>query len=205
MHHSPCSYLHLLPSFLLDHFVYLCQKGGKYTLESSIPESFVISIWLLCTSLRWEILFFVHIYRGRDIPYGRCIYQGGEDIVLIRKLCSVCFLVGFMVLWVMFSIYALLFSLYRVCVLDMHTSLCYYASLNACSDDHLLCYVIIVIISIWLFWYMIQLLTCFTSYLLDRNLLLTLYLSFHYLLYLEGLMCFVHMFQVTSIYVPSSS
>ena len=63
----------------------------------------------------------------------------------------VCFLVWFMVLWVMFSIYVLLFSLHRVCMLDMHTSLCYCASLNACSDDHLLCYVIIVVISIWLF------------------------------------------------------
>ena len=29
-----------------------------------------------------------------------------------------------MVLWVIFSIYALLFSLHCVCVLDMHTSLC---------------------------------------------------------------------------------
>ena len=117
----------------------------------------------------------------------------------------VCFLVCFMVLWVMFSIYALLFSLHRVCVLDMHTSLYYCASLNACSDDSLLCYVIIVVISLWLFWCMVKLLIYFTSCLLDRNLFVTLYLSFYYLFYLEGLMCFVHMFQVTSIYVPSSS
>ena len=46
----------------------------------------------------------------------------------------------------MFSIYTLLSSLHRVCILDMLTSLCYCASLNACSDDHLLCYVIIVVI-----------------------------------------------------------
>ena len=117
----------------------------------------------------------------------------------------VCFLVCFMVLWVMFSIYALLFLLHHVCVLDMHTTLCYCASLNACSDDHLLCYVIIIVIFLWLFWYMIKLLTCFTSCLLDRNLLVTLYLSFYYLLYLDGLMCFVQMFQVTSIYVLSAS
>ena len=52
---------------------------------------------------------------------------------------------------------------------------------------------------------MIKLLTCFTSCLLDRNLLVTLYLSFYYLFYLESLMCFVQVFQVTSIYVPSSS
>ena len=48
-------------------------------------------------------------------------------------------------------------------------------------------------------------LTCFTSCLFDRNLIVTLYLSFYYLLYLEGLMCFVQVFQVKSIYVPSAS
>ena len=32
-------------------------------------------------------------------------------------------------------------------VLDMHISLCYCAPFNACSDDHLLYYVIIVVIS----------------------------------------------------------
>ena len=48
MHYSSYSFLHLLPSFLLNPFVYSCQKGGEYTLEC-IPESFVISIWLLCT------------------------------------------------------------------------------------------------------------------------------------------------------------
>ena len=90
-------------------------------------------------------------------------------------------------------------------VLDMHSSLCYCASLNACLDDHLLCYVIIVVISTWLFWCMIKLLTCFTSCLLDRILLVTLYLSFYHLIYLEGLMCFGQVFQVTGIYVPSSS
>ena len=130
--------------------------------------------------------------------------------MLIRKLCFVyffygCFLVSFIVLWVMFSIYVLLFSLHRVCVLDMHTSLCYCASLNACSDDHLFYYVIIVVISKWLFWCMIKLLTYVTSCLLDRNLLVTLYLSFYYLLYLERLMCFMQVFQVIGIYVPSSS
>ena len=74
-----------------------------------------------------------------------------------------------------------------------------------CLDGHLLCYVIIVVISIWLFRCIIKLLTCFTSCLFDRNLIVTLYLSFYYLLYLEGLMCFVQVFQVTSIYVPSAS
>ena len=156
------------------------------------------------------------------------------------------FLFAFMVLWVMFSIYALLFSLHRICVFNMHTFLCYYASMNACSDDHLIYYVIIVVISmtvlvynqvvhmfyimftwsqimnacsndhliyyviivvisIWLFWCIIKLLTCFISCLLDRNLLVMLYLYFYYLLYVESLMCFVQVFQVTSMYVSSSS
>ena len=79
----------------------------------------------------------------------------------------------------------------------MHTSLCYCVSLNACSDDHLLCYVIIVVISILLFWCTIKLLTCFTSCLLDCNLLVTLYLSFYYLFYLEGLMCLCFKFITT--------
>ena len=78
-----------------------------------------------------------------------------------------------------------------VFVLDMHTSLCYCASLNACLDDHLFFYMIIVVISLWLFWCMIKLLICFT-----QCLLVTLYLPFYYLLYLEGLICFVQVFQV---------
>ena len=76
------------------------------------------------------------------------------------------------------SLYVCFLVLHRVCMLDMHTSLCFCASLNACSDDYLLCYVIIVVIYLWLFWCMIKLLTCFTSCLLDPNVLVTLYLSF---------------------------
>ena len=83
-------------------------------------------------------------------------------------------------------------------VLDMHTSLCYCTSLSACSDDHLLYYVIIVVISLWLFWCLIKLIICFTTCLLHHFLLVTLYLSFYHLIYLEGLMCFVQVFQVTS-------
>ena len=126
----------------------------------------------------------------------------------MRKPClTLClFSCCFMVLWVMFSIiYALLLSSHHAYVLDMHTSLCFCALLVACSDDHLLCYVIIVVILIWLFWCMIKLFICFTTCLLDRNSLVTLYLFFYNSLYLEGLMCFVQVFQVTSIYVPSAS
>ena len=44
--------------------------------------------------------------------------------------------------------YALLFSSHHVCMLDMLTSLCYCASLNACLDDHFLYHVIFVVISL---------------------------------------------------------
>ena len=33
MHYYHCSYLHLLPSFLIDPFVYSCQKRGEYTIS----------------------------------------------------------------------------------------------------------------------------------------------------------------------------
>ena len=46
---------------------------------------------------------------------------------------------------------------------------------------------------------LIKLLICFTSCLLDRFFFVTLYLSFYYLLYFEGLMRFVQVFQDTSI------
>ena len=94
-------------------------------------------------------------------------------------------------LWVMFSIYALLLSLYRVCVLDMHTSLCYCALLVACLNNHLLCYMIIVVISIWLscVWSSCSYVSHYVC--LIGYSLVTLYLSFYYLLYLESLMSFV--------------
>ena len=109
----------------------------------------------------------------------------------------------FMVLWVMFSIYALLLSSHRVYVLDMYTSLCYYALLVACSDDHLLCYMIIVVIFIWLSCVWSSCLYVSHHVYLIICLLVILYLSFYYLIYLESLMllckCFrlqVYMFQV---------
>ena len=106
----------------------------------------------------------------------------------------------------LFCLFLFMFFFLYCIILVFWTCIYPYAIvLHSYSDDHLLCYVIIVVISIWLFWCMIKLLTCFTSCLLDRNLLVTLYLSFYYLIYFEGLMCFVQVFQVTSIYVPSAS
>ena len=52
---------------------------------------------------------------------------------------------------------------------------------------------------------LIKLFICFTTCLLDHILIVTLYLSFYQLIYLESLMCFVQLFQVIGINVPSSS
>ena len=43
MHHSPCLYLYLLPSFLLNPLS-IHDKKGESILQSNISESFVISI-----------------------------------------------------------------------------------------------------------------------------------------------------------------
>ena len=111
MHHYPYLYLLFFPSFFLAPLS-ICVKKGESILES-IPKSFDISIWLLCTFLEGEIIFLVHILRVRNSK-GRCIYQGGEDFVVWENLD--CFLIFFMVLWTSFSFYALLFSSHRVCV-----------------------------------------------------------------------------------------
>ena len=127
----------------------------------------------------------------------------GRRLLLSRKPCFVCFLGCFMVLWVMSSIYVLLFSSHRVYVLDMHTSLCYCALLVACSNEHLLCYMIIVVISIWLSCVWSSCLYVLQHVYLIVCLLVTLYLSFYHLIYLEGLMCFC--ISVLGIDIPSSS
>ena len=74
MHLYPCSYLHLLPSFLLDPFVYSCQKGGEYNLEQYTGEFFHLYMTLM------------HILRGRNsISYAheqRERYSIGEMHIL---------------------------------------------------------------------------------------------------------------------------
>ena len=195
------SFLSVLP---LDSFIYLWKKGGEYTEEYTgvFRHFYMTHVHILRGKISTSFTFI-----GGESHRGDA-YTKGRRYFFFRKPCFTLCLFSrcFMVLWVMFTIiYALLLSLHHAYVLKMHTSLCYCALLVACSDDHLPCYMIIVVISIWLFWCMIKLLTCFTSCLLDCNLLVTLYLSFYYLLYLKGLMCFVQVFQVTSIYVPSAS
>ena len=138
----------------------------------------------------------MHILRGR-----RHILW--ENLVLsCFTLCL--FFRCFMVFWVTFSIYTLLLLSHRVYVLDVHISLlmCFidcmfgwsFALLyDYCGNFHMtvLC--------------LIKLLICFISCLLDRILLVTFYLSFYHLIYLEDLIRFVQVFQVIGIYVTSSS
>ena len=130
------------PRFFLTLCLFLTKRGRVYSREY---------IGVFCHFY----MTLVHILKGRNsishahlqgerysigemhIPRGRrhCVNQ--KTLLCLFS----CWLYGALS-------YALLFSLHHVCALDMHISLCYCASLNACSDDHLLCYVIIVVISI---------------------------------------------------------
>ena len=177
---------HLLPLFIsyflsllpLDSFVYSWQKGGKYTKEyTKVYHHFYMT--------------HVHILRGRNST--SCTFVGGEShkgnaytkgekTSFLRQPYFILFYLMlifslFMVLWVMFSIYALLLSSHHVYVLDMHISLlvcfidCMFGWLFALLYDHYGHFHSIVL-------YLIKLLICFTLCLLDRILLVTLYLSF---------------------------
>ena len=145
----------------------------------------------------------------------------------MRKPCFTLCLFSrcFMVLWVMFSIiYALLLSSHHILVplvglfLDAYTS----SILHWLSVGHAFILVLLCFIDCMFGWSfsllydhcghfhmivmcLIKLLICFITCLLDRNLLITLYLSFYHLIYLEGLMCFMQVFQATGIYVPSAT
>ena len=196
------SFFSLLP---FDSFVYSWQKGREYTREytevyrhlymTHVRKHLYLWLWgrnsTSCTFVERE-------------SHRRDVYTMGEETFLWENLVLLCFSLRlfsrcFMVLWVMFSIYTLLLSSHHVYALDMHTSLCHYALLVACLHDHLLCYVVIVVISIWLscVWSSCS----YVSHLvyLISYLLVTLYLSFDYFLYLEGLIRFVQVFQVIGI------
>ena len=143
------SFLSLLP---LDSFVYSWQEGGKYTRKyTGVYCHFYMT--------------HVHILRERNSTscafvggenHRRDAYTKGEKTFLWENLVLFCFTLClfsryFMVRGVTFNIYGLLLSSHCVCVLDMHLSWCHCALLVACSDDHLHCYMIIVVIFIWLF------------------------------------------------------
>ena len=159
MHHlSPLlisSFLSLLPLIL---FVYSWQKGGEYTREY--------------TGL-YRHFYMTHVHTLKENNSTSCTFVGGESCrgdaytkgektFFYEKTLfyfMLVFLFYFMLVfslfygvWVMFSIiYTLLLSSHHAFVLDVLLSLCYCALLVACSDDHLLCYMIIIVISIWPF------------------------------------------------------
>ena len=135
-----------------------CTPHASSSTLVHILFSFPPSSWFIC-------LFVTK--RGRNST--SCTFVGGESHrgdaytkgektsfyeknLFCLVLAYACFLVFFMVLWVIFNIYALLLSSHHAYVLDRHTSLCYCTLLVACSNDHLLCHMIIVVISIWLFY-----------------------------------------------------
>ena len=153
---NPSCIIPLLISFFLsflplDWFVYLWQKGGGYTREYTdvYHHVFMTHVHILwgrnstsCTFVRGES------HKGYAYTKGEKTFFWENLILSCFTLCL--FSLYFIMLWVMFSIYALLLSSHHAYVLDMHTSLCHCVLLIACSDDHLFCYMIIVVISIWL-------------------------------------------------------
>ena len=130
------------PHFFLNLCLFLTKRGRVYSREYT---------GVFCHFYKT----LVHIFRGRNsISHAHLqgerfsivemhIPRGRRHCVIQKTLFCLfsCWLYGALS-------YTLLFSLHHVCVLDMHISLCYCASLNACSDDQLLCFVIIVVISI---------------------------------------------------------
>ena len=188
MHHYPCSYLHIFPLFFFTPLSIRVKKG------ESILES-LLDLWT---------------FVGGEIPQRRCIYQGGEDIFyektlfhfVLHYVCFLIFLYGslsyfsylcFVVLIALCLCVEHAYILYALCFIN-----CMFIRSFALLSDHCGHFHMIVMC-------LIKLLICFTSYLLHCILLVTLYLSFYYLLYLESLMCFVQVFQEIGIYVPSSS
>ena len=129
-------------------FWFICQFMSKIgRVYMSVYQSVSSFLYNLCAHFQGEKFYFMHIRRERVI--GEMHKPKGRRLFFMRKLCfDLClFSHCYMVLWVMFSIYALLLSSHRVYVLDMHAYLCHCALLVSCSDDHLFCYVIIIAIS----------------------------------------------------------
>ena len=176
-----CSFITCL-GFSLTLCLFLTKRGRVYSRKYTSEHChFYITL--------------VHIRKGRDYHKGNA-YTKGDNTLLIRKLCFVCFLIYFMVLWVVVSIYASFvliasclcvkhaFIFMLLCFIEYMFGLSFALLYDQCS--HFYVTVLVYVIN-------------------DRNLLVILYLSFYYLLYLKGLICFVQVFQVTGIYVPSSS
>ena len=99
MYHYHYSFLHLLPSFLLGPLS-IPDKKGESTLES-IPECFVIFIWLLCTSLGRENLFCLCVFMFVFLFALWCF-----ELCLVSMLC--CFHCIMFVCWTCILPYAIM-------------------------------------------------------------------------------------------------
>ena len=83
------------PRFSLTLCLFMIKRGRVY---SRVIYRRVLSfLYDSCAHPQKEKFYFLYTFVRGDIPQGRYIYQGGKDIVLLRKLCFVCFLVCFMV------------------------------------------------------------------------------------------------------------
>ena len=194
---------HLLPLFIysflslltLDSFVYSWQKGGECTGEyTGVFHHFYMT--------------HVHILRGRNSTLCTFVegeshwenaYTKGEKTSFYEKtlFCLFYFMLIFLLLYGALSYiqYLCFVAFIASCFCVRHAFilmiLCFIGCMfgwsfdllyDHCSQFHMnvLC--------------LIKLFICFTTYLLDRILLVTLYLSFYHLIYLKGLMCFVQVF-----------
>ena len=120
MPHQHCLFLHLLPSFLLDSLSILDKKGES--ILQKVYRRVFSSLYDSCAHPQEEKFYFSCIFVvGRysieemHIPRGRrhCVNQ---KTLFCLFSC-----------WLYSALsYALLFSSHHVCVLDMHTSLCYF-------------------------------------------------------------------------------
>ena len=193
MHHTLAHIFFSL--ILLDCFVYSWQKGGEYIGEY--------------TGL-YRHFYMTHVHTLRGSNSISCTFVGGESyredayikgektfFLSCFGLYYSCALVGFFLdaytsCVLHWSSVGHAFILMLLCFID-----CMFGWSSALLYDHCGHFHMTVICLIKLF-------ICFTTCLLDRILLVTLYLSFYHLIYFEGLMCFVQVFQVTGIYVPKS-
>ena len=92
------------PHFFLTLCLFLKKRGRVYSREY-ISECFVISIWLLCTSLGGEILFLMHICRGGRYSIGEMHIPRGRRLWVNKKTLFCLFLFMFVFLYCIVFVY----------------------------------------------------------------------------------------------------
>ena len=143
-----CSYLLFFSSFLLICLSIHDKKGESAREYTGVYHHFYMThVYILRVRNSTSCTFI-----GGKSHRGDAYTKGGKTSFYEKALfCLPYILLLFLLLYgafSTFSIYTLLLFSHRVYVLDMHTSLCYCALLVVCLDDHLLYYMIILVISI---------------------------------------------------------